>query len=424
MRILYIHQYFATMDSPTGTRSYEFAKRLVRRGHQVTVLTGPTHLAAVVPPGARLVHRFECDGVEVVIANIAYHQTMGYGRRVLSFLLFAALATWLVLRMPRPHAIYASSTPLTVAVPALAAWWLRRVPYVLELRDLWPAVPVAVGALRGRLRVGLARWLERRAYLGARHIVVLSPGMEAAVREVVGDRRPCTLIPNCCDLDLFGGADGAAVRRQYGWEDRCVFLHAGAMGRINGLDLVVRAADALRSESAALFVLAGEGREQAALERDVRRRGLANVVFLGKRPKREMPALFAAADVCLMTVAPFPILEINCANKWFDSLAAGKPVVLNYSGWQREVLESAGAGYGCCLGDDHEFVRRLQELVRDAQRRAQMGRSARRLGEARFSRDSCLQRVEAVLNSVANRPGRSARRRPYECESIGADRPR
>ena len=273
-------------------------------------------------------------------------------------------------------------------------------PYVFEVRDVWPAVPAGMGLIRNRAIIALSKWLERRAYLGSSHIVPLSPGMETLVRATIGERRPVTVIPNCADLEPPGPGDTTAVRCRRGWNDRCVLVHTGALGRINGLDAVIRAADVLRDERAALFVLVGEGRERASLEEEVARRGLSNVAFTGTLPKRQMPELLAAADVCLVTMAPFAVLEHNSANKFFDALAAGKPVVLNYSGWQRQVLESAGAGFGCTQGDESEFVARLGELIRSPELRRKMGHNARRLAEARFSRQDGYQKFEAVLRSV------------------------
>lgn len=401
MHILYVHQYFATLDSGTGTRSYEFARRLVAKGHAVTVLTGPTHLSAQLPANAGWVYRFEYEGIAVLVANVPYHQTMSYVRRVWSFVLFAVLSSWLALRVRRPSVTYASSTPLTVAIAALLAKWVRRVPYVFEVRDIWPAVPVGIGVLRNRAVIAALRWLERRAYLGARHVVALSPGMADEIRRSIGDRRPCTVISNCADTQFFQHADRDGVRRHHGWEDACVILHAGAMGMVNGLDAVLRAAAALRDEPAARFVLVGEGRERARLENDARSRNLSNVIFLDKQPKREMPGLFAAADVCLMVVAPHPVLEHNSANKFFDALAAGKPVVLNYGGWQREALEATGAGVGTAMNDDAAFAAHLRTLVRDRDRRAVMGGHARRLARERYDRDAAADQLERVLTEAS-----------------------
>lgn len=401
MHVLYIHQYFATLDSGTGTRSYEFARRLVAKGHVVTVLTGPTHLTAFVPNDAGWVYRFQHEGIAVVVANVSYHQSMSYFRRVASFGLFALLSAWLALRVPRPNVTYASSTPLTVALPALVAKWFRWVPYVFEVRDIWPAVPVGIGVLRNRVVIWCLRRLERRAYLGARHVVALSPGMADEVHRSIGSRRPCSVITNCADTRFFESADREAIRHRHGWENACVLLHAGAMGKVNGLDAVLRAADALRDEPSARFALVGEGRERARLEADARSRGLSNVVFMDSQPKRDMPGLFAAADICLMVVAPHPVLEHNSANKFFDALAAGKPVVLNYGGWQREVLEATGAGVGSAMGDDAAFTAQLRSLIRDAARREAMGGHARRLARERFDRDRAADDLERILRDAS-----------------------
>jgi glycosyltransferase involved in cell wall biosynthesis len=169
------------------------------------------------------------------------------------------------------------------------------------------------------------------------------------------------------------------------------------MGPVNGLDAVIEIAHRLRKDPEWLFVLIGEGNEKPRLQARCRALGLTNVQFLDGIPKSDLPVVLAAADVALVTVVPVPILEHNSANKFFDALSAGKPVVLNYGGWQREIIEPAGAGLGCHLGDTAEFCAKLSQLKSDPQLRATMGRNARELAVKRFSRDLLAAKVLEVL---------------------------
>lgn len=404
MHILYIHQYFSTPRGRTGTRSYEFARRWVAAGHRVTVLTSRAQLPPedLGPQRRGLVSHLEIDGIEVTVLNIHYRQAMGFCQRVWAFVSFMVLASWMALRIPAVDLIYATSTPLTVGVPAMVVRLLRRRPYVFEVRDVWPAGAVAMGAIRNRLAIRLLTVLERTVYRWAEAVVALSPGMEAAVRQAAPYDKRVITVPNCCDTDRFcPEVDGSAIRRRRGWEDRFVCVHVGAIGPTNGLDAIVEAANRVRGDPDWLFVLVGEGSEKDRLQARCRALALVNVQFLGGIPKCDLPVLLAAADLALVTFAPVPILEHNSANKFFDALSAGKPVVLNYGGWQREVIEAAGAGLGCQMGDNEEFFAALGALKSAPARRAAMGRQARKLATERFSRDMLAARTLAVLVEAA-----------------------
>lgn len=408
MHILYIHQYFSTPNGAATTAAFDFVRRWVRAGHRVTVVTTVARLVSQDAGAAidsRRVHRFRIDGVEVTAWRIAYRQSMGFLRRVWAFLLFAAVGTWYAVWLPGVDVIYASSSPLTVGIAGLVARWFRRRPFVFEVRDVWPEVPIRMGVLRNRFLIGLARFLERTIYRYAAAIVAVSPGMVELVRQVAPLNKRVVLVPNNSDASEFHpDVDGGAVRGRRGWNDKVVCVHTGSMGKVNGLDVLVRAAERFRDRPEVLFALIGEGSEKAFLIAEARRRGLSNLQVCDGVPKREMPATLAAADVCLMTVTPAPILEHNSANKFFDYLCAGRPVVLNYGGWQRAVLEECSAGLGSRMGDDEEFFSHLTALVGDAGRRRDMGGNARRLAVERFSCDRLASEALAVLESVARVP--------------------
>jgi len=399
MHILYIHQYFATPQGHVGTRSYEFARRWVAAGHQVTMLTSTAELTeADIGPAPRRGTRLVIDGVAVIALRVRYKQAFGFARRVWSFLCFMIKACFLAARLPRVDVVFATSTPLTIGVPALLAWWLRRRPYVFEVRDAWPAVPIAIGAIRNPLLIWLSRRLERTIYRCARAIVALSPGMADVVRKAAPAGKPILNVPNCADTSRFRpDADGGHVRRTHGWEGRFVCIHAGAMGRLNGLDIVVRAAERFRGEPDYLFVLVGEGSEKAGLEAARDRMGLSNLQIMNGVPKERLPPLLAAADLCLVLFGNVPAMEHNSANKFFDCLSSGKPILLNYSGWQRQAIEAAGAGWGCRMGDEAEFFAKLAAMKESPGQRSEMGRNARKLAVERYDRDLLAGQVLEAL---------------------------
>jgi glycosyltransferase involved in cell wall biosynthesis len=402
LNILYIHQYFATPHGSTGTRSYEFARRWVQAGHRVTVITTTAQLTSDDVPGGDLRRRceFEADGIRVIALPIPYSQKLGSKARILAFLCFMWRSTGTLLKLEHIDVVYTTSTPLTVVLPALARKFWCGTPYVFEVRDLWPEIPYQLGYIRSQFLYKLLRNFERYAYQFAAAVVALSPGMRDSILSLTPDK-DVIVVPNCSDTELFRpDIDGCAR----GWEGRFVCIHIGAIGVANGLDDVVQIARILSHDPDYLFVLIGDGGERQRLMRMAEEFKLTNIQFLGALPKTELPAILASADVSLVTFAHYPILEHNSANKLFDSLAAGKPVVLNYGGWQRELLESEKAGFGCHQGDIQTFVGALIRIKNDPLLRTEMGRNARRLAESRFNRDRLAAEVLSKLESVCRHP--------------------
>jgi glycosyltransferase involved in cell wall biosynthesis len=300
--------------------------------------------------------------------------------------------------------VFASSTPLTIGIAGLLTARAKRVPFVFEVRDLWPAVPVALGALRGGPVVGTAEWLERRLYDGAERIVVLSDGARAELRRRGIPGEKLVFIPNAADLDVFRpGVVDESFRAPLGLGDRFVALYAGAMGRANGLDQLVDAAEALRrwGDTRVTIVAIGDGGERPRLEERARELGLENLLFLPPVPKEQLAGVVGAADVTLTIFAPHPILETNSPNKFFDSLAAGKPVVVNLGGWLRSLVEDHDAGVWVPGGNPEALAGALSALAANPQRVEQMGGNARALAEREFARDDMADRLARALEEVA-----------------------
>jgi glycosyltransferase involved in cell wall biosynthesis len=426
VRILYLHQFFMTREGTGGTRSYEFARRLVTAGHDVTIVTagGGDRLEATAgradaPGGLRRHVRRDrpsardIDGIRVVEAHGGYGDYMsatgvGYGRRLLAFARFALSSTVAALRGPRPDVVFATSPPLTMALPAIVAARRWRVPLVFEVRDLWPEAPIQMGALRSPWAQRLARWLERAVYRSASEIVALSPGMRDGIVATGVASERVTLIPNASDLDLFSpGLDPGDLRERLGLAaDDFVCAYFGTMGEANDLTQVVEAA-ALLSERAAgrraVFVLQGDGKRRPALEADVRRRGLDNVVFAPAGDKRAAATLAAASDACLTIFKDVPILATNSPNKLFDTFAAGRPAIVNTDGWQRALVEEHEAGAFARPGDPADLAEQVSLLRDDPERARRYGANGRALAEREFDRDLLAERLRGVLERAAAR---------------------
>jgi len=410
MHILYIHQHFATPAGSTGTRSYEFARRWVKGGNKVTLIAGHYDIGGLQVDKA-LYQKQTIEGINVVVVGTKYSNKQSHLRRITSFLSFCFLSIYAGLRTKGVDVIYASSTPLTVGIPAMVIKWARHIPFVFEVRDQWPEIPIELGIITNRFLIKILLWLEKTIYKNCSSIVALSPGQADGIRAVLTpdsrnrgltEEKPIMVIPNSCDIDLFRpDIDGSAIRQRKRWGDKLVLLHTGAMGKVNGLDFVIKAAERLKEHSDIIFVLIGDGNQKLFLEGRVKELGLTNVEISSSTPKRELPEFYAAADMGLVIIGNFPIIEHNSANKFFDSLSAGKPVLLNYSGWQRKILEENAAGFGCDLCNLDQFVEKVLHLNSHRKQIEQMGQNARQVAIKEFNRDNLAKQALAAVSSIA-----------------------
>ena len=421
MTIVYLHQYFVAPKSSgalaTGTRSYEFARRFVAAGHQVHMVCAdwvvPTSSAPVpkATTGADGWRHTVVDGIQVHALPLGYSNKMAFTDRVKTFLRFA----WMARRQAGAlggDVVFATSTPLTIAIPGMHAARVNRLPLVFEVRDLWPEAPRQMGVLTNPVLFRLAKELERLVYRRAHTIVALSPGMrDGVVAEGVAPER-VVMIPNSCDLDMFRpDIDGAPARARLGLGDRMTFLYFGTMGPANGLDFVLDAAAELkrRGEARAVFVLHGDGKMRPALEARRAREGLDNVVFSAPlADKSRVAEIVAAADVGMTIYKNLPVLYTCSPNKMFDTMAAGRAILTNMPGWLTDTVERNGCGVGVRPDDPRDFADHVQRLLSDRTAVTEMGRRARALAEREFARDVLARRLLSVLEAAA--AGRAAPR--------------
>jgi glycosyltransferase involved in cell wall biosynthesis len=380
MRILYLHQFFITRAGVGGTRSYEFARRFVSRGHAVRMLTAGDG-------------RQEVAGIEVVGLPGAYSDYMSataisYPRRMLAFARFGLAAGAAALRGPRPDVIYATSPPLTMAVPALVAAARWRAPLVFEVRDLWPEAPIQMGALRNPLLRRVARALERFVLRRATRVIALSPGIQSGVVGAGAAAERVVLVPNASDLDLFRPSPAP---------ERFRVSYFGTMGEANDLDAVVQAARLLDGVE---FVLMGDGKHRARLERSAP----SNVTFTGAAAGKEAVAeLAAGSSACLTVFKDVPVLATNSPNKLFDTFAAGRPAIVNMDGWMRQLVEDNDAGLYVRAGDARDLADKIAWLRDHPEDAARMGHNARALAEREFDRDQLAERALGVLKEASAR---------------------
>ncbi len=386
-----------------STRSYEMARRLVAAGHEVNLITSRRNLGAADSGWEET----EEAGIKVHWYAVPYSNRMGFAERLLAFFRFAFLAARKAVVLGG-DVVFATSTPLTIALPGLFSAWRLRVPFVFEVRDMWPAVPIAMGYLRNPLLRFAAVLLERVAYKKSSHVIALAPGMKDDIVATGIAPNRVTVIPNGCDVDIFGAdlsSEAAAIRAAFPWlQGRKLVLYAGAIGRINGVDYLVRLAGAMRLiDSEVRFVIIGDGAERdhifnAALKENV----LDSSLFIfPPLPKTELAAWVAASDFTAALIsAPRVLWKDAVQNKFFDSISAGKPVACNFSGFQSELAVEHGIGLIMPPENPERGASQLIEKLNDTAWINRSALRARELASCDFSRDRLAKQLESVLLTV------------------------
>lgn len=400
MKIIYLHQYFVTREEKGGTRSYEMGRRLASWGHTVEMVT--SDISAERFAGWR---SGEMAGMTVHRLSVPYSNSMSYWERIRAFCSFAWRAARKAASL-EADAVFASSTPLTIAIPAVRAARRLRVPLVFEVRDLWPELPIAIGALRGRAQIAVAQKLERWAYRNSSRIVALSPGMKEGIARAGYPADRIHVIPNSCDLDLFGAppAAGARLRESLSWlGGRPLVVYGGTLGRVNGVAYLAKVAASMNTiDRDVRFLVVGDGAELEAVRKTASGLGVLdkNFFMMPAVAKNGMPAVLSAADVATSLFVDLPELWNNSANKFFDALASGTPVAINYRGWQADLLEKNRAGLVLDAKNPQAAAAALARALRDAEWLRQAGEAAARLAADLFARDKLARQLEGVLLSV------------------------
>lgn len=424
MKILYLSQYFPPEMGAPAARADELSRHWARMGHDVTVLTGfPNHPTGVVPPEWRSrFRRLRCkesvDGVSVVrtwlwpLPNRKTHERV---RNYASFCISAAVGG---MDRSQPDVVIATSPQLLVA---LSGWWLawwKRVPFVFEVRDLWPESLAAVGAggegtLLHRALGAVAGFLYRRAD----RIVVVTPAFKDHLIQYW--RVPAakiSMIENGVETDLFRpDPSPIEIRRESkfkngGADGRFLICYAGTMGLAHGLETLIAAAEELQTTlPSAIFRLIGEGAEKKRLMELAAARGLTNVQFLGQQPRQRIPALVADADLCLVLLKKNNLFKTVIPTKLLEYMACERPVIVAVDGQTRQIVEEARAGVFVPPEDSQALAKAICDLARNPERRRQMGVNGRQYILAKLSREQTAQDYISVLEQLLSKePPRSA----------------
>jgi len=387
VKVLYFHQHFSTPAGATGLRSYAMARRLIERGHQVSVVCGSYRAAdsGLNGPFTRGRRQGIVDGFEVIEIDLPYSNSDSYLRRSRTFVRFALCGIQLALS-ENYDLVFATTTPLTAGIPAIFARFLRGKRFVFEIRDLWPELPRAMGTITNPVVLAMMSALEWLSYRSAHRLIALAPGIVDGIARRGVPRDRITMIPNGCSLDLFRmGLPGWRPEGVRASDLMAVF--AGTHGRANGLDALLEAASVLKRRGADVIkiVLIGDGASKGRLIQRARDERLDNVVFQDPVDKERLARLLAGADLGLQILANVPQFYYGTSpNKFFDYLAAGLPVATNYPGWIADLIREHRIGFVVPSQDPDSFADRLQCAAADRGALIAMRGRARALAETQF----------------------------------------
>ena len=404
MRVIYLHQYFNTPAMSGGVRSYDIANFLVKNGHTVQMVTSIRD-----KPQKDLWSYTNEDGIHTHWLSLQYSNKFNYYKRLKAFFLFAFYSAKKGSSL-EGDIVYASSTPLTIAIPALYISWRKSIPMVFEVRDLWPELPIAVGVLKNPIIKYLAKTLERYTYKKSEAVIALSQGMKNGVIDAGCDENKVFVVPNFSNRELFNSElTGEKFRIKRKWlKDSPLLVYTGTFGMINGVTYLVDIAEQLLFiNSNVKILLLGHGSEFSMVNSYARKKNVLNTnLFIEPSIKKEeLPEVLAAADLASNIVINVPELWNNSANKFFDALASGTPVLINGKGWQADLINKTKSGivtYGMSL---EQSAKKIDDFLHNKNLLKDTSKNALNLSKECFDKDKLVKQVEQVLYFSLNHKG-------------------
>ncbi len=403
MHILLIHQAFATINEPGGTRHHELAQYLVQRGHRVTIIASSVSYIT----GKTLTTDTNEKGISIIRAYVYQAHHKSFVHRVFAFVSFMLSSFIEGLKIKDVDLIWGTSPPIFQGITAWALARLKRIPFLFEVRDLWPAFAISVGVLKNGFLIRISEWLERFLYRAADRVMVNSPGYITHVQNKGASQ--VELVPNGVDAGMFTPVQrGESFRQSHNLKDKFVILYAGAHGMSNDLTVVLDAANILQKEPVPLkgtgssiqIVLLGDGKEKSNLRAQAEKMALENVSFIDSVPKSGMADALSASDACIAILKPIEWYKATYPNKVFDYMAAGRPIVLAIDGVIREVVDAAECGVFAEPGNATALADAMRELAKSPAQSQEMGKKGRDYVEKHFDRVKTAEKLTGILEEL------------------------
>jgi len=413
VKILYVSQYFPPEMGAPAARAVELARHWVRAGHDVTVLTGfPNHPTGVVPEQWRprlrnLVYREDVEGIRVVRTWLLPLPNRKAHERMLNYGSFCVSAAWRGMELSRPDVVIATSPQLLVGLSGWSISFWKRVPFIFEVRDLWPESlsAVGVGSDNSLLHCVLGK-IAGFLYRKADRVVVVTPAFKDHLMnhwQLPGDK--ISIVENGVESSLFAPeAAEAALKEQLGLKDKFVAAYIGTMGMAHGLDTLIDVASKLKqSDPDISLLLVGEGADKERVQAIARERQLSNITFVGQQPREKIPAFIGASDVCLVLLKKTELFKTVIPTKMLEFMSCAKPVILGVDGQARQILDEAHAGITIEPENAVALADAIRRLKADPTAGRAFGQSARAYIVERCSREQSAKQYVRVLQEVLKR---------------------
>jgi len=404
MKIIYLHQYFKFPDETGGTRSYDLAKSFVENGYEVEVVTATSNEKYRSGKRWTIIER---EGIKVNYIYLPYGNHLSYLKRTWVFVKFLIVSSFKLFKI-KADMILATSTPLTIGIPALINKWIKRTPFIFEARDVWPEAVIAIGAIKSKKLQKVLYGLEKLIYRNASAIVPLSTDMQQSIVKRYPDfaEKTSIVIENISEINRFQNQDAIKLIDVIGFEPRFSVLYAGTFGKVNGLHKVVELAHkTIEYDPYLVYILIGTGGEKKSVIQMANDLGVLNknVFIMDPILKEELPIWYKAVSMGSSFVIDIPELWANSANKFFDTLAAKKPILINHEGWQAETIRSNDIGYVLPfeITDQvaSDFVNySLNNVLIDEQ-----GERALELAKEKFSLQKATERYLQVFDKIKSK---------------------
>jgi glycosyltransferase involved in cell wall biosynthesis len=387
MRIAYLYQYYTTNEQPGGTRAFEFTRFLAENNFRVDVISGK-NIKLKEPK----------ENLNIYTTNTDYTNNMPALRRIYAFFHYVIKATFKGLLIKQVDLIFATSTPLTIGIPAVVLSKLKGKKLIFEVRDVWPDVPIELGYIKNKFMIKILKLFETWIYKNSSHIIVLSSGMYENLRKKGVSAEKMTIIENISNLYLFDQIKD--TNKPENLINKFICIHPGTMGPVNGLDFILDTAKIIKNlDTEIVFLLIGKGKKKESLQNRVTKEEITNVIFQDIMPKKDVVKLIKSSNIGIMCVDnSYKILEDNSANKFFDFLAAGLPVLINYRGWQKEAIETNECGYSCLT--PQEMADKILCIKKEPSKQVAMAINSRKLAENRYSDIKAKEKLLKVIEKV------------------------
>lgn len=399
MKLIYLHQYFVFPETSGGTRSYDLSREFVKKGIDVTIITSSAGINDI-DISKRWTY-IEREGIKLWIVKNDYDHKMSISRRIFSFFQFVYYSSVKCISL-KADAVLATSTPLTIAIPAIIKKWVSRTPFVFEVRDVWPEGPIQQGYVKNKFLIWFLRKTEKFIYKRAAYVVPLSVGMKRDILTRVQVKN-MEVIPNISEITRFENIKEYPL--DFDFIGRKVILYAGTLGPVNDIMYVAKLAkETIKLAPEICYLIVGNGKQKEMIMNFCRENGILdkNIFFLNPIPKNCLPYLYSKVTMGSSFVWDYKIKWDNSANKFFDTLAAGKPILINYQGWQAEVIRENKCGFVLPYHMTTEDARRFVEYVRDDERLAQEGKNAKKKA-VDYSLPVAVEKYMKVLNDVVKK---------------------